>query len=1056
MKGLIYWFSRNHVAGNFLMLTILLGGITTWPRLRKEIFPETEVDMVLVQVPYPNAAPEEVENGIVVPIEEAIEAVDGIERVTSIATESNGAVFVEVRSDADTREVMDDLKTRIDAIQNLAEEAEEPVLEELLIKSQVLSVAVSANTDDWTLRQFAERVRDGISALDGISRVELAGVQNYEISIEVSEQTLREYGLTFEQVANAVRNSSLDLPGGSVRTTSGEILLRSAAKRYSADEFASVTVLTRPDGSRVSLGEVAEIVDGFEDSVVSTRIDGRPAILVNVFRSGEENTLEITKLVKEFIHDAPRMFPEGVQLQIWNDTSIYLEGRMRLLAKNGLFGLVLVFIVLALFLRPSLAFLVALGIPVAFAGAILFMPFAGISINLISLFAFILVLGIVVDDAIVVGENVFRRMRLGEDPKIAAPAGTHEVGVVVIFGVLTTVAAFLPMLGVSGVSGKIWRNIPLVVIPTLLVSLAQSKLVLPAHLALLPRLDPNRPAGPVTRFRRLFTDGLEVFVDRVYRPALHFCLHRRYVVMSAFTGLFAVTCVFVAAGWIKFKFFPDVEAEIVSAKLTMPSGSPVRFTAEAVARIENATRTLAEEFRAEDGSSAIVHVLASVGAQPFRTGFEAVGQPGLEENLGEVTLELSPAKDRQVSADAIISRWRELTGPIPGALQLEFRKESEAGGNAIDLELSGNDLAILEKVSREVKAALSEYEGVIDISDSHREGKQEIKLSILPAGEALGLRQVNLARQVRQAFYGEEAQRLQRGRNEVKVMVRYPRDERISLANLEDMKIRLADGAEAPFSAVAEAEFGRGYSTIRRADRRRAVTVSADIDPQVRGASANRVVQDLTAQVFPRLQETYPGIQFKFQGEQKDQRQSVQEIGLGALFALVVVYVLMAIPLRSYVQPLIIMSVIPFGLIGAVAGHLLMRTNLSIMSMCGIVALAGVVVNDSLVLVDYINRHRDTEESLLHAAWEAGAVRFRPILLTSLTTFAGLTPMLLETDLQAKFLIPMAISLSFGVLFATVITLFLIPCIYLALNDLKAFAGFAPKTHAQQAVNSQA
>ena len=1076
MKGIIYWFARNHVAANFIMVIILLLGITTWGQIKKEIFPETAIDAVAISVPYPNAAPEEVEKGVILPIEEAIEDLDGIERITSVAARNIGTVTVECVSGYPVRNLMDDLKTRIDAIDSFAEEAEEPLLEELLIKANVLSVAVTAETDEATHRRLAERVRDELLLLDDLSQVSLGGTRPYEVSIEVSENTLRELGLTFDQVANAVRASSLDLPGGSIRTESGEFLIRTQAKRYTADEFADVTVVTRPDGSRVLLGDIATIIDGFEEVDLQNTFDGRPAILVNVFRTGDQDTLDVADAVKKFVcEEAPLMLPEGVGLEIWRDDSLFLKGRMDLLRKNGFFGLILVFFVLALFLRPSLAFLVTIGIPVSFAGAIMVMPFTGISINMISLFAFILVLGIVVDDAIVVSESVFQRLRAGEDPKIAAPAGTHEVGVVVIFGVLTTVVAFTPMLGLPGVSGRIWPNIPWIVIPTLLFSIVQSKFVLPAHLSFLRASDATREEGTIIRFQQHFSHGLEKFIDAFYRPLLRWTLHNRYLALSGFVAILILISTVALSGWLKFEFFPQVEADVVTTKIEMPAGVPFETTKAAVAQIDAAAIALGKDprFALPDGKSIIKHRLATSGAQPFLVDPMSKSGPSAAAHIGEVTIELRPSVERPgITAVELASAWRELCGPIPGAVELSFQSQAAGGGNAIDLEIAGPDIERLEIASAMIKDALAEYHGVIDIADSNRRGNREIKLNILPGGEALGLRLQDVARQTRQGFYGEEVQRLQRGRDEVKIMVRYPRNERETIDNLENIKIRTMDGSEIPFADVATGNYGRSYASIQRADRRRAITVTADIDKAIEGVNAKEVVSGLLHEptpptalkvrlnaienwfrnlfgweakvleqkeegVFVALKKLYPEITLNFQGEQKDQAQSVKEIGQGMLIALAFIYILMAIPLRSYIQPLIIMSAIPFGIVGAIIGHMIMGwMELSIMSMCGIVALAGVVVNDSLVLVDYVNRHRNDGGSLIDAVWEAGAKRFRPILLTSLTTFASLTPMLLETDMQAKFLIPMAVSLSFGILFATFITLLLVPCIYLILEDL--------------------
>lgn len=1073
-KGIIHWFSRNHVAGNLLMVLVLVSGLMTWPKLKKEIFPETSIHAVLVSVPYPNATPEEVEKGILIPIEEAIQDLDGIDAIRSTAAQGIGTITVEVESTYDVRDVMDDIKTRVDAIQNLAEEAEKATLSELLIKAQVMSIAVSADTDETTLRELAERIRTGLITFKGgespVTQAVLAGVRDYEISIEVSEATLRQYGITFDEVAAAVRSSSLDLPGGSVRTKGGEVMIRTESRRYTAEEFSPITVITRPDGSVVTLGEIAVIRDGFEEEEIESRFNETPAILINVYRVGNEDTIKIANTVKTYVYDvAPDTLPAGVSLEIWKDDSAYLSGRLDLLGKNGIFGLTLVTLVLALFLRPSLALLVALGIPVAFAGAIATMPYLGISLNMISLFAFILVLGIVVDDAIIVGENVYRRIREGEHPRDAAPRGTKEVGVVVTFGVLTTMVAFTPMLGLSGVSGKIWPNIPLVVIPTLLFSLVQSKLVLPAHLALLKPGNEREAPGPILRFQQRISRGLERFVDVVYRPVLARALRFRYLVLMGFLVLLLVSFTTVSSGWLRFVFFPEIETDVVVAKVKLSQGVAYEKTVAVVRRMEEKGAELDRFFQDREGRPMTRNMLTSIGTQPFLEDISGIGGgPPRASNIGEVMIEMVPAATRDFTAAEVVSKWRELVGPVPGAVELTFFSESAAGGNAIDIELVGSDLDKLEAATEATKAALEGFTGVIDISDSNTEGKRELKLNILPRGEALGLRLDDVARQVRQGFYGEEIQRLQRGKHEVKVFVRYPKAERKSIADLENMKIRTPDGAEVPFSEVATATFGRTYAAIQRTDQQRSIRVTADVDKTI-GANANEVVAALTAgsvergraqqwrvnianwfrerrgleplpepEAGPLLEITrrYPGVSYSFEGEQKDQAQSLEEIGEKFVLALLGMYVLLAIPLRSYVQPFIVLSVIPFGLVGAIAGHILLGFPLSIMSMCGVVALAGVVVNDSLVLVAHVNRRVADGMSHYDAARDAGAARFRPILLTSLTTFVGLMPMVLETDIQARFLIPMAVSLSFGILFATVITLLLVPCIYLMLDDL--------------------
>ncbi|MGJ8632604.1 MAG: efflux RND transporter permease subunit [Luteolibacter sp.] len=1053
----VKWFTRNHVAGNFMMLLIVVAGFSTWFTLKKEIFPEIAIDAVSVSIPYPNATPEESERGVVVPVEEAIADLQGIKKIRGIGSQNIGSVVVEVETGYDVRDVMSDVKSRVDAIENFPEEAETPVLEEIIVKAPVMSITLTADTDETTMRKLAERVRDDLltyeapkaSTLGGffgrafsgvpkISQVSIAGTRPYEISIEVSEEKLRNLGLRLSDIAMAVRESTLDLPGGSVRTERGEVILRALGKRYEASEMANVPVKTNPDGSVVRLGEIAALVDGFEDVDLSSRFDGKEALVINVYRVGNEDTLALAELVRTYVADSKSVFPEGVELSIWNDQSVYLIGRLDLLKKNAIFGLVLVLGVLTLFLRPTLALLVAVGIPISFAGGIWLMPYMGISVNMISLFAFILVLGIVVDDAIVTGENVYTRIQRGEHPSIAAWKGTSEVGTVVVFGVLTTMMAFTPMLGLSGVSGKIWPNIPLVVIPTLAFSLIQSKFVMPAHLALLAPSDREKKVNPLLRLQRRIADGLERFVEKVYKPALNFSLCWRYVTAAAFIAVLVLTLATVATGLIQFKFMPDVEGDILSAKVELAQGVPFEETEAVVKNIEEAAIELSKKYKTREGDDILKHVLTSAGTQPFLTGIGIGGAPQAT-HLGEVTLELAPAADRAVGSEELVAEWRRLVGTLPGVVELSIQAETATAGNAIDVSITGPNLERLVEATAFAKEGLANLEGTIDISDSNRAGKDELRFSELtPAGRAMGFRLEDVASQVRDAFYGNEVQRLQRGRDEVKVMVRFPEKDRRTLESLETMKIRTAAGDEVPLLQVVKLEPGRGPAMIERTDRQRSIKVTADVEP---GVNANVVVGRFTEEVLDEIPKRFPGVRYAFEGEQKDQNDSVREIGIGFLFALLGMYVLIAIPLRSYLQPLIIMSVIPFGLVGAIWGHALLGMDLSIMSMCGLVALAGVVVNDSLVMVDYVNRHREESDSLQEAAVSAGARRFRAILLTSLTTFVGIMPMIIETDMQARFLIPMAVSLAFGILFATFITLFLVPGVYLILEDVKGVSG---------------
>ena len=704
MRNLIKWFSRNNVAANFIMALVLLAGISTWLKLKKEIFPETSTNVVSVSIPYPGATPEEVEKGVCIPIEEALRDLQGIDVMRSTAANSYGVVYVEVSGDSEVRDVLDDMKTRVDAIDNFAENIESPVYEEVLIKNQVLTVAISADANEQTLRGYADRIRNGMlsyvpkkpdnwldkfissfSGEAGVSQVELTGIRPYEISIELSEDAMNAYGVSFDDVATAVRASSIDLPGGAVRTEAGEILIKTESKRYSAEQFEGIAVISRADGTVVPLSSIANVIDGFEDVDLTSRFNGKNAATLQVFRVGNEDTLKVANAAISYLQSIRNDLPADVSIEIWNDNSKYLKGRLNLLKKNAIWGLILVLIILSLFLRPSLAALVTLGIPVSFTGAIWMMPYTDISINMITLFAFILVLGIVVDDAIVVGENVFKRMRAGECPKLASWRGTHEVGIVVIFGVLTTAAAFTPMLGISGVSGKIWRNIPWIVIPTLLFSLVQSKLILPAHLALLKPIKPNEKQNIILRFQSKVSDGMEIFVDRIYRPTLKLALQGRYIVVTVFVSLFLISVGLIVGERIKWEFFPEVEAEIISTKVKMIEGVAFESTSEAVLKIEEAAKKLDQNYREKYGEPLIKNMLATVGSQPFKTGFSPITPTG--DNLGEVAIEILPGSDRSVTARELAAEWRVITGSIPAASEVSFQSQSAGSGNAIDLEL---------------------------------------------------------------------------------------------------------------------------------------------------------------------------------------------------------------------------------------------------------------------------------------------------------------------------------------------------------------------------------
>ena len=1053
MKGALAWFAANGVAANLLMSVIIVGGLLTVTRIREEVFPEFSVEMISITVPYPGAAPEEVEEAICSRIEERIQSLAGIKRITSTASEAVGSITVEVLEGTDVREMLDDIKSRVDAIETFPEDAEKPIIQELEIRRQVVNVAISGDADEKTLKYLGEQVRDEIASLSAITQVELANARPYEISIEISEEALRRHDLSFDDVARAVRLWSLDLPGGSIKTEGGEILLRTKGQAYLGEEFANLVLLSRPDGTRLLLGDVANVVDGFAETDQSARFGGKPAVLVQVFRVGKQSALDIAKTVREYVETAQHRMPEGIQLTTWQDDSRILKSRLALLLRNGSQGLLLVVAILTLFLRPSLAFWVSLGIPISFLGTLFLMPTLDVSINLISLFAFIVVLGIVVDDAIVVGENIYSHFERGKPPLQAAIDGATEMLTPVVFAILTTVAAFGPLLVLPGATGKFMRVIPLIVIATLAFSLIESLLILPTHLSHRKRRQEQKAVNLADRFQNAISGSLRWFIDQAYKPLLARALEWRY--LSLATGVVTLILVvgLILGGWTQFVYFPNVEADNVIAFLTMPQGTPAEITLQTVQRLEQSAQRLRKQLDSELGGEGSVfkYVMASVGEQPFRAAQNRIGVnvgQFSDSHLGEVNIELAPAEDRAalikkatgepITSTEIANRWRDLTGIVPDAVELTFTASLFSAGEPINVQLAGPHLDHLQKAAEELKRHLAQYPGVYDISDSFRVGKQEIKLGIRPEAETLGLTLSDLARQVRQAFYGEEAQRIQRGREEVKVMVRYPVEWRRSLGDLEEMRIRSPDGQEVPFSTVATSQLGRGFASIRRVDRNRAINVTAEVDDTK--ANANEVLADLESSFLLQLVRKYPGLGFSLEGQQREQRDMLSSLARGFALALLLIYTLLAVPLKSYAQPLIVMSAIPFGLIGAVLGHLIMGLDLTILSMFGIVALAGVVVNDSLILVDYINRSRRAGKSLGDSVQQAGVARFRPVLLTSLTTFGGLTPLLLEKSLQAQFLIPMAVSLAFGVMFSTGVTLLLVPSGYLIMEDLKSLA----------------
>jgi multidrug efflux pump subunit AcrB len=1030
MRSIIAWFADNHVAANLLMVFLLLAGLVTGLTTKLEIFPETSLDRISITMEYLGASPAEVEEAIVRRIEEKIAGLAGIKRIDSVAREGVASITIEVMNDWDLQELLDEVKAEVDRITTFPKEAEQPVVREMTRRVQVLNVAVYGDAPESTIKHLTERIKDDITNLQGITLAELGGVRQGEIHVEISEETLRRYGLTLGTIAEAVRRASLDLPAGSVKTEGGEILVRTKGRRYYAADYRDIAVITRTDGSKVTLGQIANLKDGYEDVDLFNRFQGKPAGIIEVYRVADQNALHVASTVKRYIEKIRPSLPEGVDISYFRDRSSILKSRIRLLLKNMAFGLVLVSILLGIFLNVRLAFWVTLGIPISFMAGLMLLPRFDVSINMVSLFAFIMVLGIVVDDAIVVGENIFRRHEEGLESLDGAVRGTLEVGRPVIFAVLTTVAAFWPLLLGTGTMGKIMRTIPIVVILVLLGSLVECLLILPAHLV-----------GSKQRTKRSMEEKrisrwLKWFISGPYAKALDFCVKWRYATVSLGIAILLITVGVWKAGWIKFTLFPKVESDFLICTVTMPAGTPVESTLEIAAHLEQSGKEALAEAEGEisgNGPPLLKSIITRIGQHLGGAGPMASG-PQFGGHLAQITLELLEGEEREVTASTLANLWRKKVGSIADAESITFQSVLFSAGNPIEVHLSLDDHTLLIAAAEELKNEIKGYPGVFDVSDSFMPGKDEMQLKLKPAARSLGLTLDDLAQQVRHAFYGAEALRLQRDQDEVKVMVRYPESERKSLGYVEDMRIRTPDGSEVPFNQVADVNMEEGYAAIERAQRRRVIMVTADVDETV--TNANELRMDLEKRFLPQLQLNYPGLRYAMEGEGKEQKESLSDVLNGFVIALFLIYALLAIPFRSFAQPFVVMSAIPFGIVGAVLGHLIMGLNLSLLSLFGIVGLAGVVVNDSLVLVHATNRIREQGVNPHEAITQGGALRFRAVILTSLTTFAGLTPMILERSLQAQFLIPMAVSLGFGVLFATSITLLLVPCGYMILEDL--------------------
>ena len=1043
MESLIRWFVNNKVVSNLLMILIIITGATTIPMLKMEVFPEIDLNIINVSAVYPGATPSDVEEAICIKIEERLQGLDGVKKITSNASENVGSVNIEIISGEDPNDLLDRIKAEVDAIDTFPDNVEKPICRKIAGANPVISVAVHGDLDDNSLNKLTEDIKDEIDGLPEVTLTSIVADLENEIKINIKESSLRKYNLSFQNIARSIREWSLNMPSGSIETEDGEILIRSNSQGYTIADFAKIPLIINPNGSIVYLDDISDITDTFSDKFeMDFQFNGDKANLITVFRVGNQNALDVSAAVKGYVFNKNLELPSTVKVTAWDDEARILSGRIETIVRNAQQGLILVIIVLALFLKPKLAFWVSLGIPISFMGGFWLFGPLDLSINMLSLFTFILVLGIVVDDAIVVGENIALFKERGMNSVDAAVKGAMQVATPVFFAVLTTMVTFSPMLAVEGDIGGIWRIFPLVVISVLVWSLIESLTILPAHLAHSSDEEPKNKilllvSNKWNSMQEKIVSGLYYVTHRVYKPILLKAVNKPFSALSFAAGIFVLTIGIMLSGILKFSFFPAVEDDLAIATIEYPSGTPLEVTREGYNKLEEAATVLESQLKEEFSDQSIIrNRLSTIGYLPMLT--KTSRGPGnldalfVGPNMAEVALELAPSENRTISTEEVVRKWRNIMPNLPGVKEISFKSDLFSAGDPINIQLSSKYMDDLISAKDELKTELVRFPGVFDVSDTYNVGKEEISINLLPAAKSYGVSMMMVASQVRQAFYGLEVQTVQRGRNELKVILQYPKDDRSSISDLENMMILTPTGSTIPVRQIARLEIGEGLASIERKNRKRSINVTADVDLSI--TNGNEVIATVMSSIMPKILQKYNSVAYSLEGEQQEQGDNLRSLGKNFLLAMIVVYMLLAIPFKSYFQPLVVMSSIPFGITGAVLGHIFLGLNLSVLSMMGIVALTGVVVNDSLVMVDFINRYRSEGNSIKNAVLEAGPRRFRPIFLTSLTTFVGLIPLILEKSTQAKFMIPMAVSLSFGVLFATAITLLLVPVSYLTLE----------------------
>ncbi len=1023
--GPIAWMARNSIAANLLMLLLLGGGIWSAFAIQKEVFPQFQLDIVEVAVGYPGAAPEEVEQGILRPIEEAVRGVEGIREVTSEAREGRGELLIELVGGEDRMKVLQDVDQAVSRIRTFPDQIEQPEVRLQSRQQEVMQVAIYGPIDVWALRKLAEQLRDQLQSKEQITQVELRRVPAYVTHVEIPRQRLREYGLTLPDVAEIIRTSSQDVAAGSVQTTAGEILLRVKARKQWAEEFAGIEIVAGRDGPMVTLGDIATIRDGFEEVGFHSQFSQTPSVELDIYRVGSQSPMDVAEAVQETMEEFETALPPGVKWRIDSNNAEEFRRRLMLVAENAAMAVVIVLVILSLFLEFRLAFWVMMGMAVSFIGGVLLLPAAGVSINMISLFGFLVVLGIVVDDAVVVGENVYEKRQTLKDHEAAAVEGTKEVSGPVTFSILTNIVAFVPLLFIPGETGKFWGPLPVVVIIVLALSLVESLFILPAHLAHARDAgrNPNSIGARLHHLQQRFSQGFNRLVEFFYRPILILSLRHRYVTASLALALFVVIGGYATSAHMGLILMPEVSADEIEAGVRMPVGTTQAQAAKIADTVTKASIKMFEE-----------HNLYEV-AEGIKTNVRG-------QSFIDVEIVMKPPDQRDMTANEVIDLWREHIGDLPGVNQVTFEAERGPGGHRrdISIDLSHSDIDVLEQAATAFVDRVKLYSNARDVNDNYNKGKTQYDFRLRPEGRSLGLTDEELGEQLRGAFFGSLALRLIRGTNETEVRVKLPEEQREDIHSLEDLIIRTPSGAEVPLLDVAEVEETLAFRSINRRDGRRTISVSMDVEPK---RAATQVIEALQNSELPKLREDFPGITWSFEGSDAEMRQATASLWGSFGLALAVIYSLLAIAFKGYVQPLIVLVAIPFGVVGAIIGHIMLGYDLSLVSLMGVIALSGVVINDSLIMIDYANRHRKNQ-SAFDAISQAGLRRFRPILLTTLTTFGGLMPLIFEDSLQAQYIIPMAISLGFGILFATAIILVLVPCLYLILEDIQKT--FTPDT----------